>query len=98
MASNPGQNEVITGWSATYSKGGNSMGLIISCIHMGYDCDHEISGDSFSDMLANIQQHAIEEHGVPEEVAHSAEKIDEWKGAIRQSALPGSVRTPRTIK
>ena len=72
------------------------MAITISCRQMGYGCDHEISGESFSGILANIQEHAMSEHGIAEDVAHSAEQIDIWRGAIKQSALPGELRTPRS--
>ena len=74
------------------------MTVTISCLSMGYDDGHEISGESFSGILANIQKHAISEHGIAEDVAHSAEQIDIWRGAIKQSALPGEFRTPRSIE
>ena len=73
------------------------MAVTISCRQMGYGCDHEISGESFSDILTNVQKHVISEHGIAVDVAYSAEQIDVWKGAIKQSALPGELRTPRTI-
>ena len=72
------------------------MTVTLSRQSMGYDDVHEISGESFFGILANIQDHAISAHGIAEDVAHSAEQIDIWKGAIKQSALPGELRTPRS--
>ena len=75
------------------------MTITISCQAMGYeDADaHEVSGESFSEVLGNAQKHAIEEHGLPEKVAHSPETIEVLEGAIRQSSRPRQTRTPRSI-
>ena len=72
------------------------MTITISCSDTGYADTHEISGESFSDVLSNVQKHAIEEHGIPENVVHSTEQIEVWKGAIRQASRPRQTRTPRS--
>lgn len=63
---------------------------------MGYDCSATVAGDSLSELLKSVQDHALEHHGFTQEEANSPEKIAIWEGAIKQSARPGSFRTPRT--
>ena len=71
------------------------MAITLTCEAMGYGNTHEVSGGSFAEILADVQKHAMEEHGVPEKLAHLPEQIEIWEGAIRQSARPSKARTPR---
>ncbi len=71
------------------------MPLTIPCPAMGYQCDEVISGDSIAELIANVQQHAISYHDYTSEQINDPEKIEEWKGAIRQAARPAQSRTPR---
>ncbi len=73
------------------------MTITIKCSDTGYADTHEISGDSFSDVLSNVQKHAIEEHGLSEDFVNSSEQVEVWKGAIRQASRPRQFRTPRSI-
>ena len=82
---------------ATDSEGGCSVTITIKCSDTGYADTHEISGESFSEVLINVQKHAIEEHGLPEKVVHSTEQIEVWKGAIRQASRPSQTRTRRSV-
>ena len=69
------------------------MTVTISCLDLGHTCPHEVSGESFADILRNIQRHAMEEHGASKALVNSPERIDLWKAAIRQSARPRAIRT-----
>ena len=62
---------------------------------MGYDCGSAVSGDSLAMLLAAVQKHALQHHDYSQEEVESEELIAIWEGAIKQSARPGAVRTPR---
>ncbi len=73
------------------------MPLTISCSAMGYPCDEVISGNSVAELIAAIQNHVISYHNYSSEQAQAPEKIEEWKGAIRQASRPtqsGTLRQP----
>lgn len=63
---------------------------------MGYDCGATVAGDSLSELLKSVQDHALEHHGYTDEEVNSPDQVAVWEGAIKQSARPGSMRTPRT--
>jgi len=63
---------------------------------MGYDCGATVAGSSLADLLSSVQKHALEHHEFTQEEVESPERIAIWEGAIKQSARPGEIRTPRT--
>ncbi len=71
------------------------MPLTVSCPAMGYPCDDVISGNSVAELITAVQQHAMSYHDYTPEQAQAPEKIEEWKGAIRQASRPAQSRTPR---
>ena len=71
------------------------MAMTITCKAMGYACGFEITGESMDQMLSGIKHHSLEFHGYSEDELNKPETIEAWKGAMRQSARPDSVRTPR---
>lgn len=71
------------------------MAMTITCADMGYSCGYEITGDSLDQILGGVKNHAYEFHGYAEDELDSPEKLEAWKGAIRQSARPGVTRVPR---
>lgn len=62
---------------------------------MGYDCGSAVSGDSMAMLLIAVQTHAVQHHDYTQEEVESEETIAIWQGAIKQSARPGNIRTPR---
>ena len=46
------------------------------------------------ELVAATRQRAIDLHGYTEEEINSETKVEEWKGAIKQSSRPGGLRTP----
>ena len=71
------------------------MPLTISCTAMGYPCDDLISGNSVAELITAIQNHAVSDHNYASEQVQAPEKIEEWKGAIRQASRPTQSRTLR---
>ena len=69
--------------------------ITISCEDMGNPCKATVSGESMDDVLRAIQQHAIEGHGYTVEQANAPEKLDLWRGAVRQTTRPSETRTIR---
>ena len=67
--------------------------ITISCEEMGAPCKGTVSGETMDDVLREVQKHAIEGHGYTAEEANSPEKLDLWRGAIRQTARPAESRT-----
>jgi|APSaa5957512535_1039671.scaffolds.fasta_scaffold275747_1 predicted small metal-binding protein len=74
------------------------MAITIKCADTGYDDTHNISGNSMSDVLSNMQKHAMDEHGLTEDFVRSEEQVEVWKGAIRQASRPSQTRTPRSME
>jgi len=73
------------------------MTIRIKCSGAGYADTHEVSGESMSDVLSNVQKHAIEDHGLSEGFVQSSEQVEVWKGAIRQASRPRQTRTPGSV-
>ena len=71
------------------------MPLRLTCMQMGFPCDGVATGVNMAELIAAVQRHAIEKHGLTEQLARSPEKIAEWKGAVASSARPRDIRTPR---
>ena len=71
------------------------MPMTITCADMGYSCGYEITGDSLEQILSGVKHHALEFHGWTREELDNSEKMEDWKGAVRQTARPGAIRTPR---
>ncbi|NQW18793.1 MAG: DUF1059 domain-containing protein [Chloroflexi bacterium] len=71
------------------------MPLTLSCADMGYTCGYEVVGDTMEDLLKSTREHAVDLHNVSEEIATSPEKLEEWKGAIKQTSRPPQARTSR---
>jgi predicted small metal-binding protein len=69
--------------------------MTITCVDMGYSCGYEITGDSMDQILSGVKHHATEFHDYSSDETESSDKVEAWKGAIRQSSRPGSTRTPR---
>jgi predicted small metal-binding protein len=71
------------------------MPMTITCADMGYSCGYAVTGDSMDQILSGVNSHALEYHDWTEEEIESADKMEAWKGAIRQSSRPDAIRTPR---
>jgi predicted small metal-binding protein len=71
------------------------MPMTMTCASMGYGCGYEVTGDSLDQILSGVKHHALEFHGYTKEETESPDKIEAWKGAMRQTARPGATRTPR---
>ena len=71
------------------------MALQLACTQMGFSCDGVATGEKMTDLIAAVQRHAIENHGLSEQQARSPEKIAEWRGAVASSARPQGIRAPR---
>ena len=71
------------------------MPMTITCADMGYTCGFEITGNSMDQILSGVKHHALEFHDWTQEELDTPEKMEGWKGAIRQTARPGGIRTPR---
>jgi predicted small metal-binding protein len=69
--------------------------MTITCADMGYSCGYEITGDSMDQILSGVKHHAVEFHDHSQDEIESSDKLEQWKGAIRQSSRPGAIRTPR---
>ncbi len=67
--------------------------ITISCEDLGSPCKGTVSGETMGDVLREIQNHAIGQHGYTVEQANAPEKMDLWRGAIRQTARPAATRT-----
>jgi|APSaa5957512535_1039671.scaffolds.fasta_scaffold790658_1 hypothetical protein len=64
---------------------------------MGYDCGSTAVGSTLAELLASVQVHVIEFHGFTQKEAEAQQFEDELKGALKQSARPGNIRTPREM-
>ena len=62
---------------------------------MGYGCGAVVTGETLDELVSATRRHAIDLHGYTEEEIDSENKVEEWKGAIKQSSRPGGLRTPR---
>ena len=60
---------------------------------LGDPCEETVSGETMDDVLRAIQDHAINRHGYTAEQAGAPEKLELWRGAIRQTARPSETRT-----
>ena len=69
------------------------MMITITCEEMGAPCKGSVSGETMDDVLKEVQRHAMEGHGYSFAEANSPEKLDLWRGAIRQTARPSEART-----
>ena len=67
--------------------------ITISFEALGDPCEETVSGITMDDVLRAIQDHAINRHGYTAEQAGAPEKLDMWRGAIRQTARPADTRT-----
>ena len=65
----------------------------ISCAAMGAPCDAKITGDSVDDFVEIIQDHAKTVHDYTDEEANDPDKVNLWRGAVRQTARPSETRT-----
>ena len=65
----------------------------ISCIAMGAASEATIEGESIDDFVEVIKQHAIEKHSYTEEEANDPDKVNLWRGVVRQTARPAETRT-----
>ena len=70
------------------------MPMTITCASMGYSCGFGITGDSLDQILSGVKHHSREYHGYSAEEVESEDKLEAWKGAIRQASRPGATRTP----
>lgn len=71
------------------------MAMTITCADMGYSCGFEITGESVEQILSGVKHHSLNFHGYSEEELDTPEVVEIWKGALRQAARPGAIRTPR---
>lgn len=71
------------------------MSLNIACSDMGFEGKHSISGGSTEELLRQMQEHAIAKHGYSDVELQEPEMIEFMLGAIRQSARPENLRSPR---
>ena len=67
--------------------------ITISFEDLGDPCKETVSGVTMDDVLREIQDHAIDIHGYTVEQAGAPEKLELWRGAIRQTARPADTRT-----
>ena len=73
------------------------MSLTIACSDMGFAEVHSIKGGSTEELVRQMQDHAILEHGYSEAQVQQSDMIEFMRGAIRQSARPGNLRSPREV-
>ena len=71
--------------------------LTITCKDMGYTCGDSVSGSNLDEILEACKDHARNHHGMTDEEVNSPERIEQWRGAIKQASRPGAIRTPRTV-
>lgn len=71
------------------------MPMTITCAAMGYSCGYGVTGEDMEQILSGIKHHSLEFHGYTAEDLNNEDVIERWKGEIRQSARPDSIRTPR---
>ncbi len=71
--------------------------LTIECIDMGYSCGESVPGSSLSEIVEACKLHAKIKHGMSEEEVNSPERLEIWRGAIKQASRPGALRTPRIV-
>jgi predicted small metal-binding protein len=69
--------------------------MTITCAAMGYTCGYEITGDSMDQLISGVKHHALDFHGWTKEELENPEKLEAWKGSIRQTSRPDAIRTPR---
>lgn len=67
--------------------------ITISFEALGDPCKETVSGITMDDVLREIQEHAISRHGYTAEEAGAPEKLEMWRGAIRQTSRPAETRT-----
>ena len=67
--------------------------ITIPCADLGDPCGGTVSGETMDDVVREIQNHAIDIHGYTVEQAGAPEKLELWRGAIRQTARPAETRT-----
>ena len=67
--------------------------ITITCEEMGVPCKGIVSGETMDDILKEVQRHAMEGHGYSVTEANAPEKLELWRGAIRQTARPSEART-----
>ena len=65
----------------------------LSCDALGAPCGDTISGDSVDDLIEVIKKHSIEVHGYTEEEANDPDRVNLWRGAVRQTSRPAETRT-----
>jgi len=73
------------------------MLLTIECVDMGYSCGASVSGSSLSEIVEAGKPHAKVSHGMCDEEFNSPERLEIWRGAIKQASRPGALRTPRIV-
>ena len=83
------QSVLTTTWGAII------LPMTITCEAMGYTCGYEITGKSMDQLISGVKHHAGEFHGYTDEEINDPEKLEAWKGSIRQTSRPESVRVPR---
>ena len=73
------------------------MSLTIACTDMGASEAHSITGNSTDEIIRQMQEHAIATHGYTEMQVQQPDIIEFMRGAIRQSARPVNLRSPREV-
>ena len=67
--------------------------ITIPCKDLGGPCEETVSGKTMDDVVRAIHDHVIDRHGYTVEQAGAPEKLELWRGAIRQTARPAETRT-----
>ena len=68
------------------------MAITLTCRDLGSDCDETVSGNSVDDVIAEMGLHAIAVHDYTEEMLQEPDRIELWRGAIKQSSRPPEQR------
>ncbi len=58
---------------------------------------HSVTGNTTEEIVRQMQEHVMAEHGYTEAQVQQPDMIEFMRGAIRQSARPGAFRSPREI-
>ena len=73
------------------------MALTISCRDMGFSVDHIMTANTTDDIIRQMQEHVVANHGYTEAQVQEGDMVEFLRGAIRQSARPAHLRSPREV-
>ena len=71
------------------------MLLTISCLDLGSDCEEEVQGSTFDELISEIRKHAVEHHNRTNEYLDTPEVQHRIRSAVMQSTRPAALRTSK---